>query len=141
MMKRLGFIALLITFLAPLALQATVVERSIPIAGSELLESGVVAAGSEGRIVTVLGSQRDTAKYLGKPGYNVLKVPDSEWSAKLNIKWLDGAIRRGDEIRFVTDPVQFEQLMIDLDKKSQFIDLEIPYLKWRGVMDTVTKGF
>ena len=43
-MKRLGLLALLVTFFAPLALQANVLERSIPITGSKLLESGVVAA-------------------------------------------------------------------------------------------------
>ena len=43
-MKRLGLLPLLIAFLAPLALQATVLDRSIPIVGSELGQSGVVAA-------------------------------------------------------------------------------------------------
>lgn len=47
-MKRLGFLTLLIAFLAPLALQANVLERSISIVGHGLGDSGVVAAAKGG---------------------------------------------------------------------------------------------
>jgi hypothetical protein len=43
--KKLSLALVLLAFLAPLAVQANVLERSIFIPGSELLESGVEAAG------------------------------------------------------------------------------------------------
>jgi len=49
--KKLSIALVLLAFLAPLALQANVLEQSIPIAGHELGDSGVVAAGSGGTYV------------------------------------------------------------------------------------------
>lgn len=45
-MKRLGFFALLIAFFAPLALNAASLNTVKYLLGSELLGSGVVAAGN-----------------------------------------------------------------------------------------------
>ena len=85
--------------------------------------------------ITVLGSARDTRQtVVDWPGHNVLSIDPSQWSAKKNIKWLDSAIRRGDEIYLGTDVEKHESLLRSLPTRpfSGFIDLEVPYLKWKG---------
>jgi len=72
-------------------------------------------------MVTVLGSGRDVSAYAGKPGFNVLdmsKVPEAEW-ARTNAEWLNAAMRRGDDLWLVTDPVKHTQLMQQLGKESR----------------------
>jgi hypothetical protein len=66
-MKRLGLVAVLIAFLAPLALNANVLERSISIYGSELVESGVVAAGNGTNALprALQGGEANTHVYFG----------------------------------------------------------------------------
>jgi RHS repeat-associated protein len=54
--------------------------------------------------ITVIGNYEDTLVAKGWPGHNVLRIPQSEWSLKRNIRWLDSAIRRGDQIYLATDP-------------------------------------
>jgi len=83
------------------------------------------------RQTTLIGSGRDTRGVASDwPGHNVLDVPD--WSAKLNIKWLDSAIRRGDDIFLATDPVKHSALMQELGLWSAFTDLELLYLRFKG---------
>jgi RHS repeat-associated protein len=86
------------------------------------------------RQVTVIGSRSDTLVAKNWPGHNILDVPDILWSKKLNIKWLDSAIRRGDDIFLGTDPIKHEAILMSLPTRpySGFIDLELPYLKRRG---------
>ena len=82
--------------------------------------------------ITVIGSRTDTLAAKGWPGHNVLDVPT--WTAKGNIKWLDSAIRRGDEIYLATDPAKHAAILDGLPTRpfSAFTDLELPYLQWRG---------
>ena len=82
--------------------------------------------------ITVIGSRTDTLAAKGWPGHNVLDVPT--WTAKGNIKWLDSAIRRGDEIYLATDPAKHAAILDSLPTRpfSAFTDLELPYLQWRG---------
>lgn len=63
-MKRLSFFTLLIAFLTPMALQATVSEHPISIAEYELGDSGVVAA-SKGGIGATGKIGEDALKALG----------------------------------------------------------------------------
>jgi len=56
-LKRLGLFALLAAFLAPLALQANVLERNISIAEQTLVVSGAEAAGSETSLLQKYVSQ------------------------------------------------------------------------------------
>ncbi len=82
--------------------------------------------------ITVIGSRADTLTARAWPSHNVLDVPT--WTAKGNIKWLDSAIRRGDEIYLATDPARHAAMLDSLPTRpfSAFTDLELPYLQWRG---------
>lgn len=82
------------------------------------------------RKITVIGSERDIAKYLGRKGFNVLNI--NNWTPSKNIKWLDKAITRGDEILLATDPLKHQSLMKKLNKASAFLDLELPHLLDNG---------
>lgn len=97
---------------------------------------GLVAAKSAvvPKQITVIGSRADTLASKGWPGHNVLDVPT--WTAKDNIKWLDSAIRRGDEIYLATDPAKHAAMLDSLPTRpfSAFTDLELPYLQWRGYL-------
>ena len=78
----------------------------------------------------MIGSRVDTLAYKGRPGYNVLDIPN--WSLRKNIKWLDSALRRGDVIKLVTDPSKWK----DVNPGSAFFQ-ELRYLAWklRGTID------
>jgi len=84
------------------------------------------------RQITVIGSRVDTLAAKGWPGHNVLDV--LQWSAKGNIRWLDSAVRRGDEIYLATDPTKWRGFLDSLPNRpfSAFIDLEMPYLQSKG---------
>ena len=51
-MKKFSLFALLLTFLTPLTIQSSILDRPISISGSEFLESGVVAAGKGAKYTT-----------------------------------------------------------------------------------------
>ena len=52
-------------------------------------------------MITVLGKLKDTLKYIGVDGYNVL--PDSpDWTLGKNRQWLLKAIGRGDHFLLVS---------------------------------------
>ena len=88
-------------------------------------------AAEDSRMVTALGSSRDVAQYAGKVGFNVLDmstVSEAEW-ARTNAEWLNTALRRGDEIWLVTDPIKHAQLMQQLGMSSYYLDLELPMLE------------
>lgn len=96
-------------------------------------KTGVEAASKAiPRQITVLGSRIDSLAAKGWPGHNVLDIPN--WSAKENIRWLDSAIRRGDEIYLATDPAKHRAILDSLPNRpfSAFLDLELPYLQSRG---------
>jgi hypothetical protein len=65
-------------------------------------------ATNSGRQVTVLGRYKGgTERFIGKPGVNVLNVPSkgpNKWNWTRNKRFMDNAIKRGDEIRLVTNP-------------------------------------
>jgi RHS repeat-associated protein len=92
---------------------------------------------------TVLGNGYDTAAFrelieeTGETGYNVLHLPrdggtrygaglnnHDPWSPKLNTKWLDGAIRRGDDIYLATNP--------KIAEVNRFFQMELDYLEPMG---------
>lgn len=94
-----------------------------------------------GKQVTVLGSLRDTERYKYRKGFNVLNVPDSVYNKMepeqfdmLNAQWLNGPLRRGEEVWLVTNPLEHTVLMLTLsDAKgrwitSRYLELEIPML-------------
>ena len=82
------------------------------------------------KMTTVLGSSRDVSAYAGKANFNVLDmsaVPETEW-ARTNAEWLNTALRRGDNIWLVTDPIKHARLMNELDLHSFYLNLELPML-------------
>ena len=87
---------------------------------------------NKSKSTTVIGSIKDTLKYLGRKGYNVLNIKN--WTPTKNIKWLDKAIKKGDDFKMVTDPIKHQKLMQKLDKPSAFLDLEMPYLLEKGII-------
>jgi hypothetical protein len=100
---------------------------------------------AENRMTTVLGSLDDVAKFKGKPGYNVLDVPDAIYKKmtpaefdRLNADWLNAALRRGDRIMSVTDPAahaQFlERIRPGLSSQSRYLNLELPMLEEFGAI-------
>lgn len=98
--------------------------------GFEAEEGIGVASPVIPRQTTVLGSRVDTLVAKEWPGHNVLDIPD--WTPQKNIKWLDSAMRRGDDIYLATDPAKHRALMVSLGKRSAFTDLELPYLELKG---------
>ena len=82
-----------------------------------------------GKKVTVLGSRRDCLTLKDVPGFEVLDVPDAEWSPALNRAWLAEGVERGDVIMLRTDPVKFGALMKEKGTSSVLLDLELPMLQ------------
>ena len=90
------------------------------------------------RGITVIGNKDDTDAAIGWAGHNVLRVDDLEWSAKMNIRWLDSAIRRGDEIYLATEPAYWRAI-----NPSSFYFVELRYLESKGftrVGDRMVRG-
>jgi RHS repeat-associated protein len=113
------------------------------LAATSLAEIGV-ADTSEGTI-TVIGSLQDTAAYAGRPGYNVLNVPEEAYNAmsaqefdRLNAEWLNQAFQRGDTIMAVTNPVAHAQYLESiapaLSFQSRYLNLELPMAQEFGVI-------
>jgi len=50
----------------------------------------------------VLGRQADTAKYIGKPGHNVLDA--AIWDINVNDGWIDRGIAEGRTFLFASEP-------------------------------------
>lgn len=101
----------------------------------ELLAAARTVASTESRLTTVIGSIRDVEPYLDKPGFNVFKVAGlskAEW-ARANAEWLNAALRRGDEIWALTNPMKHAKLMREVGKQSSYLELELPMLKQFGV--------
>jgi hypothetical protein len=63
--------------------------------------------GAPTRQVTALGKWQDIQGYLGKPGFNVLNLPwrgPGKWNWSRNKRFIDDAIKRGDDVRLYTNP-------------------------------------
>lgn len=87
------------------------------------------------RIITVIGVTDDTAKYLGRRGYNVLKVPEEAWSHGYNGQWLGQALSRGDDILLATDPVKLQKALSVAGKESIYLRFELPAVQnWFGTL-------
>ena len=83
-----------------------------------------------GQNVTVLGRYKGgTERFIGKPGFNVLNVPSrgpGRWNWTRNKRFIDNAIKRGDEIRLVTNPYA------PIYSGGNVFQRELTYLKHRG---------
>lgn len=66
-------------------------------------------------MITVLGKLKDTQRYAGQAGYNVLPF-SLDWTPEKNRRWLQSAIERGDDF-----------LIISTDVSGQFAE-ELQYL-------------
>jgi len=83
-------------------------------------------------MITVLGSGRDVAPYVGRPGFNTFTgagIPAGELDMQ-NALWLNNAIQRGDQIWLVTDPEAHAALLQSLAGRPQsaYLNLELPML-------------
>jgi hypothetical protein len=86
-------------------------------------------------MITVLGSGRDVAPYVGQPGFNTFTgagIPAAELDTQ-NALWLNNAIQSGDQIWLVTDPAAHQALMNQLNLQSAYLNLELPMLEYSGV--------
>ncbi len=52
-------------------------------------------------MITVIGKMKDTIKYAGREGYNVMSF-SYYWSPELNKRFIDEAIERGDQFLIVS---------------------------------------
>ncbi|MFH1440584.1 MAG: RHS repeat-associated core domain-containing protein [Candidatus Omnitrophota bacterium] len=73
-----------------------------------------------GKQTIVIGHLKDTMIAKDWPGHNVLDM--KKWTMKGNIKWLDSAIRRGDDIYLATSNPRAGSVFVQ----------ELKYLIWRG---------
>ena len=87
---------------------------------------------AQGRMVTVLGSLRDTSGFIGRPGFNVLNFSDAAYTrmgaaafGRFNAEWFNAAMQRGDAIWLLTNPATHSQLMLQLGKASNYLDIEL----------------
>jgi len=102
------------------------------------------AANSAPRLKTVLGNGQDVAPYIAKPGYNVLEMDRTLPLAtrkEINIRWLDDAIDRGDDIILKTDPIKWDRFMRESGKESFYNEIELPRLLQRRVIDNATLDY
>ncbi|KAF0111920.1 MAG: hypothetical protein FD147_434 [Chloroflexi bacterium] len=77
--------------------------------------------------ITAIGNRADTLWVSQNlPGVRTL-VNVQNWTPKMNIRWLDSALRRGDEIWKVTDP----KVWIEFNKRSFYFQ-EIRYIDYIG---------
>ena len=104
------------------------------VAPDSLLAADTAAAGS--RMTTVLGSGRDVASYVGKPGFNTFTgagIAPAELDTQ-NALWLNNAIQRGDQLWLVTDPAAHQALMDLKGLQSAYLNLELPMMgEYSGV--------
>jgi len=93
-------------------------------------------AAADSRMITVLGSGRDVAPYVRRPGFNTFTgagIPKAELDTQ-NALWLNNAIQRGDQIWLVTDPAAHQALMDLKGLQSAYLNLELPMLgEYSGV--------
>lgn len=95
----------------------------------------------EGRLITVIGSQRDVARggYHVMDGFNTLRVGNFDFMSSqafdaINQNFMRIAIERGDDFWLVTNPAAHRALSQQYNFQSRFLDLEIPMLEvGRGV--------
>jgi RHS repeat-associated protein len=98
-------------------------------------------ASADSRMVTVLGSGRDVAPYVGRPGFNTFTgkgIAQAELDTQ-NALWLNNAIQRGDEMWLVTDPVKHQALMDAKNLQSAYLNLELPMLNQYSGVNAVPK--
>jgi RHS repeat-associated protein len=92
------------------------------------VSSVVKTTAADSQMVTVLGSGRDVAQYVDKPGFNTFTgagIAPAELDTQ-NALWLNAAIQRGDTILEVTDPA-IHQAYMDLNGwRSAYLNLELP---------------
>ena len=113
------------------SLWAARAARAVAAEGADALAAAAVKDGAGKKMITVLGSRADTAKYIGKEGYNVLNVEN--WSYEINGKWLGQALTRGDDFLLVTNPAEFRAIMNATGNESIFLENELPALQtWFG---------
>jgi RHS repeat-associated protein len=55
----------------------------------------------EGKPIAAVGRLPDTSQFIGKPGYDVLNVPD--WTIAKNDDWINGHVAAGNPVQFVSD--------------------------------------
>lgn len=92
----------------------------------------------------MLGNGQDVAPYIAKPGYNVLEMDRTLPLAtrkEINIRWLDDAIDRGDDIILKTDPIKWDRFMRESGKESFYNEIELPRLLQRRVIDNATLDY
>lgn len=94
-------------------------------------------------MITVLGSGRDVAPYVGQSGFNTFTgagIPTAELDTQ-NALWLNNAIQRGDQIWLVTDPQAHASLLQSLpgQPQSAYLNLELPMLNEYGELPTIPK--
>lgn len=52
----------------------------------------------------VIGKLADTAQYIDKPGYNVLNLPDDEWTPTANANWVQSGVDQGAPFLTASEP-------------------------------------
>jgi len=88
--------------------------------------------------ITVIGSGKDVAPFVDKPGFNTFTgegIPAAELDRE-NALWLNDAIQNGDQIWLVTDPEAHANFLESLpgQPQSAYLNLELPMLnEYSGV--------
>jgi RHS repeat-associated protein len=79
--------------------------QAAAVAGVGAAAGAGVASTDEGvsASVMVIGRQPDTAAYVGQEGYNVLSLPQSEWTPEINSAWINEGIANGNIFLPVSD--------------------------------------
>ena len=100
-------------------------------------------AAADSQIITVVGSGRDVAPYVGRPGFNTFTgagIARAELDTQ-NALWLNSAIQRGDQIWLVTDPEAHAAFLENLPSKPQsaYLNLELPMLNQYSGVNTIPK--
>jgi hypothetical protein len=100
-------------------------------AGLDAAGLGDVAGGAvkcPNRNITVLGSGRDVANYVDRPGFNTFTgkgIDPLDWNRE-NALWLNRALQNGDEFWLVTNPTAHQNLMTSVGAQSAYLNLELP---------------
>jgi RHS repeat-associated protein len=94
-------------------------------------------------MITVIGSQRDVAPFVGRPGFNTFTgagIPAAELDVQ-NALWLNNAAVRGDMFWQVTDPAAHAAFLrqLPLQPQSAYLNLEIPMLNQYSGLNIIPK--
>ncbi len=97
---------------------------------------GEIAPEAEQPIITVLGSQRDVAPYVGRTGFNTFTGEGiaAPFLNRENALFINEAAVRGDTFWLVTDPVAHQAIMDTRGLQSAYLNLELPMLnQYNGI--------